>query len=673
MRHRSVRPHAIVAFLAGLALSPLLFGSFAARAELDPYPCAPVQAEPAAETSDDAPTPEQAPADTTPTVAETPAARDQTAATATATRPHARFSEIFPDPEGADEQGEFIEIENPDDAEAEISGWSIRGASGKTFVISARLGSKARYAFIYAETKIALVNSGTTLTLLDADGGIADTLTYAGPAKTGKAYARTADGAWRWTSFATPGDENRFDAENAVPTTVTAATGTASIAESSEPVPQPAASSEPAAEPAADAPAAASALQDASVSIVGLLPDPVGDDGAEWIEIRNDGAAATVMTGWKLDDAEGGSGPYRLDDVRAAAGGRVRITRSESKIALNNAGDEARLIGPDGTVRQAVAYEDAPEGETYEFADGAWRWSGAGGRETPASLAETSAGTIAGPEASAFPSAEDAEQPADASIGDLDPDDDALLSVEGVVTLAPGILGKRTFAMQDPAGQGGVIVRAYGTAPFPTLVSGDRVRVVGRPMRGPAAAMSTTGKRVMRLSAGKLDYEERALRDIARDANGTAVAVTGLVTGRSRTSLTLADQTLRHEIVVRRDAKAPIDPGIIAGTTVTARGVVRVKNEGTELVVTLKDGVAAAAAPTHAPTAPAAETGAPKMAVEDDAAPRKPLVLAFAAEKPMAAAATGGIIAAAVAALAVVVIAVRRRRAEDLDRLVADR
>lgn len=668
-----MRPNAIVAFLAGLALSPLVFGSFAARAELDPLPCAPAQAEPAAETTSETPMPEPATATPATSPEETAATQNQTAAMAPTTRARVRFSEVFPDPEGADELGEFIEIENPDDAEDEISGWSIRSAAGKTFAISARLGSRARYAFTYAETKIALVNSGTTLTLLDAGGGIADTLAYAGPAKTGKTYARSADGAWRWTSFATPGEENRFDAEVAAPAPVTAATTQPPSAGSSEPALQPVVSSEPTAEPAGDATAAAIPPQDASVTIVGLLPDPVGDDDAEWIEIRNDGAAAAVLTGWRLDDAEGGSGPFPLDDVRVAAGGRARITRAESKIALNNAGDEARLIGPDGNVRQTVAYEDAPEGKTYEFSDGAWRWPAAGGQEPSASVAGTSADATAGQEASAFPSADDAEQPADASIGDLGSDNDALLSVEGVVTLAPGILGKRTFAMQDPTGQGGAIVRAYGAAPLPALVSGDRIRVIGRPMQGPAAAMSTVGKRIMRLSAGKLDYEERALRDIARDANGTAVAVTGTVTGRSRTSLTLADETLRQEIVVRRGAKAPIDPGIIAGTTITARGVVRVNNEGTELIVTMKGGIEAAAAPAHDPAAPVVETEAPKTAADDAAAPRKPLVLAFAAEKPVAAAAAGGIAVAIIATLAVVIIMVRRRRAEDLDRLVADR
>ena len=93
-----------------------------------------------------------------------------------------------------------------------------------------------------------------------------------------------------------------------------------------------------------------------------FLPSPASDwDGNgvadaddEWIELTNPGDAPVDVSGWWLDDeaesllrAPDGSAPYMLPigSVIPARGFLV-VFRSTSGVALNNSGDDVRLIGP---------------------------------------------------------------------------------------------------------------------------------------------------------------------------------------------------------------------------------------------------------------------------------------------------------------------------------------
>lgn len=66
----------------------------------------------------------------------------------------------------------------------------------------------------------------------------------------------------------------------------------------------------------------------------------------EWIELRNVSSEGVSLCGWKLDDGEKGSRPFDLGDRAIAPGDYVLIPKALSKIALNDAGDSARLFAP---------------------------------------------------------------------------------------------------------------------------------------------------------------------------------------------------------------------------------------------------------------------------------------------------------------------------------------
>jgi hypothetical protein len=79
--------------------------------------------------------------------------------------------------------------------------------------------------------------------------------------------------------------------------------------------------------------------------------------GDEFIELVNLGPYAVSLRGWILDDAENaGSRPYTLPGITISPGGFAVFFRTRSGIALNDAGDVVRLLGPRGDVIDEIRY-----------------------------------------------------------------------------------------------------------------------------------------------------------------------------------------------------------------------------------------------------------------------------------------------------------------------------
>lgn len=97
--------------------------------------------------------------------------------------------------------------------------------------------------------------------------------------------------------------------------------------------------------------------------IVALVPDPVGDDvQRETITLRNDGATALNLAGWRVRDLADNSWP--LDGLAPLAGGQsMTIQRNGQPMSMNNGGDEVELVAPDGSVVQTVRYGPVSVGE----------------------------------------------------------------------------------------------------------------------------------------------------------------------------------------------------------------------------------------------------------------------------------------------------------------------
>jgi hypothetical protein len=111
----------------------------------------------------------------------------------------------------------------------------------------------------------------------------------------------------------------------------------------------------------------------AAVRLSELLPAPEAESSAndyEWVELYNAGAEAVDLGGWQLGDARS---LVKLPSFRLEPGAYVVVAAPKATLpegiavirlgtrignGLNNAGDVVRLVAPDGTLADAVAYGD---------------------------------------------------------------------------------------------------------------------------------------------------------------------------------------------------------------------------------------------------------------------------------------------------------------------------
>ncbi|PIR52397.1 hypothetical protein COU77_00600, partial [Candidatus Peregrinibacteria bacterium CG10_big_fil_rev_8_21_14_0_10_49_16] len=102
------------------------------------------------------------------------------------------------------------------------------------------------------------------------------------------------------------------------------------------------------------------------IKIIRYIPNPGGkDSGNESITLKNTGSDIADLCGWQLDDAEGGSKPFPLDGVSIEAGREKSLLSDQTKIALNNTGDEVRLFDSYANLVHQEAFGKAAEGIEY--------------------------------------------------------------------------------------------------------------------------------------------------------------------------------------------------------------------------------------------------------------------------------------------------------------------
>lgn len=100
------------------------------------------------------------------------------------------------------------------------------------------------------------------------------------------------------------------------------------------------------------------------LSIYDFMPNPEGSDtGNEWVDVLNLGEPGYGF-GWYLDDREGQSEEFHLDQIYFETGSVTRVYNSLSKIGLNNTDDAVRLI-KDHLVLDEIIYEETKSGVSY--------------------------------------------------------------------------------------------------------------------------------------------------------------------------------------------------------------------------------------------------------------------------------------------------------------------
>ncbi len=287
----------------------------------------------------------------------------------------------------ADSDDEYVELYNPHETAAEIGGWRLDDAEGgsRPYVLpaGALLAAHGFLVLFHAQTGVTLNNDGDIVRLLAASGEVEiDRFVYSG-SRPDTSWSRTVDGAGVWTQDypASPGSPNLPSPATPTPTpTVTAtapvvSTLTATATPATSPSPTPSLTP------------TATLLAPGAIRLNELLPAPsrvdFNGDGQvnsddEYIELFNALGQTVDISGWQVDDAEGGSRAYVLP-AGAVLGphGFLLLFHLQSGVTLNNDGDHVRLLGPGGRVEvdrfdYAGSHADAAWSRTV---DGSGEWT----------------------------------------------------------------------------------------------------------------------------------------------------------------------------------------------------------------------------------------------------------------------------------------------------------
>lgn len=510
------------------------------------------------------------------------------------------ITEFLPNPTGPDAEGEFIELYNPTAAPVSFRDFALRDGSGKTFRSSTlAIPPLTHLTLSRTSTKIALNNSGgEAVTLLDGDDRVLQTVSFTGSASEGASYARTESGTWRWTNKPTPGTPNNFTIVNNPPIAVIDAEDDALIntdilfdaSDSSDAendpltfhwdfgdgeeskTQSPRHSYETAgaytvvlsvsdhelmsktahvvrvlSAPTEEGVGGPAPMDFSKLRITEFMPDPEGSDDAEWIELFNAGTEPIALDGVKLDDEEGGSRGYTVNEDVALEPNTYRVFgRQDTKIALNNTSDEARLFDPFDVALMNVPYDDVPEGASYAVGkDGAWHWTNTPTPGDPNVITpiRERATTVRSAKTPARRTAKPLKTVPLESVRDLDIGD--RVQTTGVVAVLPGILGSQIFYIVTPSTTAGIQIYSYDKT-FPSLHIGDLIEVTGplSQARDELRIKIQEADGIRVIGPGALTLPQVIpINQLADEHAGALVKIAGTVTQRLQSKAYLDDGT----------------------------------------------------------------------------------------------------------------------------------
>lgn len=355
----------------------------------------------------------------------------------------------------ASSSDEWIELHNPTTASVDLSNWLLSDGGDVAIILPVGFVIEPggyRLLERTSDTTISdipadviytggLNNAGETLTLYDAVGNVIDRANAAGGAwPAGDDAARAsmereniAPESWRTHSGAQNGVDANGNFIRGTPRNLNSA-----YLPTPTPFPYPTA-----------------------ILLNEFLPAPsVG--GSEFIELINVGGAAVDISGWLIDDAEGGSAPQTLPSGTVLQPGEIRAFNFSG---LNNTGDSVRLLWPDGRVADSYTYDDSDEDISVARVPDGGGWTECG---TPTPSAPNSVGACGGSgsaRAPVVPIGEFRQYPAG-----------AWATLTGRVTLPAPLFGRRIIYIQDETGG---IALYLGRGDWPQLQVGQRVTVLG--------------------------------------------------------------------------------------------------------------------------------------------------------------------------------------------------
>ena len=296
------------------------------------------------------------------------------------------LNEFMPSPKHIDFDGdgeanyldEYIELYNATDAAVDLSGWMLDDREGGTrpwrLPEGTMIQARGFLLFFRKETGIALNNGGDSVRLLAPDGVTeGDRMDY-DHSSADIPWSRAGDGDGTWTESYPPSPGGPNIAPTVTPTPTITPTPAISVTPTPTPTVTPTATLSP------------TPVTPGFITLNEFLPAPKdidfnGDGEAnlldEYIELYNPQDIPVSLAGWMLDDGEAGSHPWRLpDETTIDARGFLLFFRSETGVALNNTGDDVRLISPAGQIIDAYSYREVQWDQPWSrTVDGSGGWT----------------------------------------------------------------------------------------------------------------------------------------------------------------------------------------------------------------------------------------------------------------------------------------------------------
>lgn len=475
-------------------------------------------------------------------------------------------TELYPNPPGADTDAEFIELFNAGESPIYLSEWKIGDGSTKKFTFQDHSIQPNQYLVLYrTESGIALNNSGEeSVTLYAPNETIIDSVEYTGTVKEGESFAKEND-RFYWTSMPTPGDKNIIeepvveDLQTDDPQTDQDETKV--TVEKSEEI--------------VDAYITDSAQH---IQISEFLPNPVGSEDAEFIELYNPLSSPVDISYLKLDDEEGGSRTYTIPEGTLLGGlSYASFSRTETGIALNNTGDSVRLLYPDGSIISSVTYESVIEGASY-VKDSFDSWIQT---QSPTPGIKNIIETIEGKENISEEKRE--RGTIQTSLYTLRTQDIGdRVSVTGTVAVLPGILGSQYFYI---VGSPGVQIYSYKKE-FPEIIVGDQILVTGELVEsnGESRIKLSSVDDITILEPGPApEPKELDILDAGENYEGWLVQIDGEVTEKKSSHLWIDDGTDEIKIYIKKGTSISTKE-LSIGDTVSVIGLVSQTKSGYQIL-----------------------------------------------------------------------------------------
>src|SRR3989339_107387 len=495
------------------------------------------------------------------------------------------INEFVSDP--ADGEVEFLELYNTTIYSIDLSGWWIEDGSARKSILGGTI--LANGFFVLEKPKGNLNNTGDIIKLFDPAGGLIDQVSYgnwddgnkndnAPKADDPLATARVYDGQdtgkdvvdFALTQEITKGKPNVIYVEGEIgvsesktqnnQTTTTAfliSTSTKKVVVESE-VKE------------------LVKIGDVKIIITEILPNPAGSDTTEMIELYNPTEEDFNLYGLKLDDEDGGSSPYKFPkDTIIKAGEYLVFGKWETKIALNNDMDSARLLAGDNAIIDEIDYSSVTEGAGFARNDSnQWTWTT---KITPGAKNSFSAPAptaVAGVKYSATVETELAEL-RDRAVG-------SRVKTKGVVTVLPGVFGTQYFYISNQ--DGGAQIYMY-SKDFPELAIGDEVEVAGEISEAYGETRIKIKNKEDIKVVGKSEPEVIALKisEIDEKYEGSFLRIEGEVTEKKRSYIYLDDGA--EEIKVSFKENANIDSSSFeTGDRIAVKGILIERSAGYQLL-----------------------------------------------------------------------------------------